>query len=286
MDEDRLRHALSAGTGLVPDPPDPRDYTLSAAAPVAESSVFYDKLMTPVRDQGMRPTCVGFSSTAVKEYYDNKERGTNSYFSPNHLYYLCKQQDGDPNGDGTSIRVAMSTLLNVGVAPEPDWPYTDPASPVPDLNHLNADAQTQKIKTYARLTNTRDMVSSLLLNGPFVLGIVVTDGFYTDQAIHAGIIDATVPAKDTDGGHAIAVTGYDASRKWFRIKNSWGTEYGDRGYIWLPRDWVDQNMLDAWAIVDDETIDSNLIIHKPVPPAPAPKPRRIWHFPPFRDPQP
>ena len=261
------------GRGLIPDPSDKRDYLLSAVSPIKESSFSYP--MTPVRDQGQRSTCVGFSSTAVKEYYDNKERGGIYIYSPNHLYYMCKQNDGYPNEDGTSIRVAMKMLTDTGVAPESDWPYEE--ENVPNTSLLAKDAVTQRIKSYARLTNSRDMLASLTLQGPFVIGVLVTEGFYTKDCIENGIVDISIPADDSSGGHAIAVCGYDADNHRFRVKNSWGTGYGDKGYIWIGRDFFDgPNLIDAWAMVDDADIDKNLILVKP------PKTHR-WHFPPFRD---
>jgi hypothetical protein len=38
------------------------------------------------------------------------------------------------------------------------------------------------------------------------------------------------------GGHQVAVVGYDATTRKVRIRNSWGTSWGDGGYCWLPVD--------------------------------------------------
>lgn len=281
--------ARQAGRGFVPSPADDRDYVLSASAPIVEKTVMY--ATTPIRDQGQRATCVGFSSCAVKEYFDNQERGTTNIFSPNHLYWMCKQQDGLPEDQGTYFRLGMKMLLETGVAPESDWPYSVPPAPVPDVSRMTVDAAPQKINSYARLNSVESMVASLMLNGPFVLGLIVTEGWYTDAAINTGMIDPSIAAAPNDGGHAVAIIGYDADKRLFKVKNSWGTSYGDKGYVYLTRDWVanPQNALEAWAMVDNTTIDQQLIITKPAAPPPVTplvKPtikKREWHFPPFSD---
>jgi hypothetical protein len=52
------------------------------------------------------------------------------------------------------------------------------------------------------------------------------------------------------GGHAICLCAYDDTKGAFRIKNSWGTNWGDRGYAWLSYDYVAQHafMDDAFSI--------------------------------------
>jgi C1A family cysteine protease len=44
------------------------------------------------------------------------------------------------------------------------------------------------------------------------------------------------------GSHAICVVGYDDNSSWFKFKNSWGEEWGDKGYG-----------SDAWVSVDQIT---------------------------------
>ncbi len=62
------------------------------------------------------------------------------------------------------------------------------------------------------------------------------------------------------GGHAVHVTGYLSNERlatrlpkappgagggYFIVKNSWGTCFGDAGYVYLPVDWVKANAFEV-----------------------------------------
>jgi hypothetical protein len=51
------------------------------------------------------------------------------------------------------------------------------------------------------------------------------------------------------GGHAVDVIGWDDTKLALRVKNSWGSEWGDHGYFWLPYEFIDK-VWDAWCSLD------------------------------------
>jgi C1A family cysteine protease len=40
------------------------------------------------------------------------------------------------------------------------------------------------------------------------------------------------------GGHAIMAVGYNDKTKMFKIRNSWGSGWGDKGYFYMPYDFI------------------------------------------------
>ena len=59
-----------------------------------------------------------------------------------------------------------------------------------------------------------------------------------------------VEGQENFGGHSVSCIGYDIDKYVWIIQNSWGSEYGDNGVIYLDMDYP---ITEAWAIVDEIT---------------------------------
>lgn len=53
------------------------------------------------------------------------------------------------------------------------------------------------------------------------------------------------------GGHAVLAVGYDDTASQFIVRNSWGADWGDRGYCRMPYDYLANRDLsdDFWTIL-------------------------------------
>ena len=60
------------------------------------------------------------------------------------------------------------------------------------------------------------------------------------------------------GGHAVALVGFDDNRSVFIVRNSWGEEWGDKGYFYMPYEFIlnPQFASDFWTIT--KTSDSKV----------------------------
>jgi len=237
--------------GCLKDPLDSRDIPMGLVLPVVPIPVSFDftKSMSPVRNQGQQGTCVAFASvTGVKEFQDKKEYHKLIRLSPRFLYSLCKKFDGLPQQEGTYPRVAMKVLLNYGVCHESYWPYLSHKN-IP-LKGAEQDAQRFKIKAYARLKSLLEMKRSLLINGPFLAGVKVYKSWFSKNVERSGFIPLPKSNEELMGGHAICIAGYDDKLKVFKFKNSWGTEWADQGYGYLPYEYMKKYCSDAWSATD------------------------------------
>ncbi len=52
------------------------------------------------------------------------------------------------------------------------------------------------------------------------------------------------------GGHAVMAVGYDDNREAVIVRNSWGKEWGDKGYFYMPYAYITNSHLcdDFWTI--------------------------------------
>jgi hypothetical protein len=123
----------------------------------------------------------------------------------------------------------MGILIQVGVASEAQLPYT--ASCV----------YPSAIKTFRlndgriiQPTNT-DAIKSFIANRhPVAINMLITLGFEQwGHGANRSEVYAGQGYRQVLGGHAMLIVGYDDSRAAYRVMNSWGTSWGDRGYVWI-----------------------------------------------------
>jgi len=85
---------------------------------------------------------------------------------------------------------------------------------------------------------------------PVVFGISVYESFESEKVAKTGIVPLPENTERMLGGHAIVLVGYDNEKKLFIFRNSWGEQWGDKGYGYLPFEYVcDANLAsDFWVV--------------------------------------
>lgn len=269
---------IELSLGAIPSPRDKRTLSMSVILPEFStvSKVDYEKEMTPVGEQGKDETCVAFALVSILEYRARKEQGDGFYksFSQRYLFNECDKVDSFatcPSRDserGTSIQAGLEVLYKIGVCELEFWPYVG-CNPCRDSNcdigkpksGADLNAAKYKIKAYAKLENIMSMKRSLMIDGPCVIGVRVYDNWKKEVIKRTGKIP--MPPQGIDpkgiGGHALCVVGYDDDSRMFKLKNSWGVEWGETGYGYLPYEYMELDYSEAWGITDYLENPSDLI---------------------------
>lgn len=187
--------SLRYGRVHVPDARD-RKYRLRVSASARTSRYWRDDQWTG--DQGDRSSCVGF---AWKAYLTSSPVSQLKRLDPDGLYELCKHRDEwqGESYEGTSVRAGADVLKTLGLLSEYRWATT-----------LDA------------------VVNAVLELGPMVVGTDWHEGM--EEPDSEGVIHLT---GDVLGGHAYLLTGVNTRRQLFRIRNSWGDDWGQSGRAWL-----------------------------------------------------
>jgi C1A family cysteine protease len=229
------------------------------------------KYCSPVKDQGQLGSCTANMAANMYEYMC--KRGKTGYVELSRLFiYKTTRWLLHLTGDtGAYIRSALGALVVYGAPPEEYYPY-DVAKfdETPDV--LNAGfAQSFQVTKYFRLDKGVPSSEQLIarmneyLAKGFCLGIgfTVFDSF-EEAASNGGFIPYPRPTESVQGGHAVTIVGYDTKKEGgvFLIKNSWGTDWGEGGYGWIPMKYfVRQENADApladdiWTIIKQEWLD-------------------------------
>lgn len=219
--------------GHIPSKPDLRDHQIPRYSSVS-SAVTLPPLYTvpnqpPIRDQMQTPTCVGHALGALLEQ-GAAVKGFLRSLSPIWIYNGARSLETPPPAEGTSLRDALLFLQQHGAAPEADQPFNNGAPGLP-LPHAASDALLTRAGGWAVVSLLpMDIKAALARNqSNLVAALEVTPGF--DSPDSAGMM---TPGGNSRGSHAICIVGYDDARQAFRIRNSWGTGWGQSGYAWRP----------------------------------------------------
>ena len=224
----------------------PKSYSLKGYAPTPKS-------------QGSQGSCVGWASSygartiayAVRKGWKNQTtKITQNAFSPSFVYNLIKVNS---KCQGAYIENAMKLMNNYGTAKLTDFPYDYRTCLKNPSNSVYTKAKDNRILTFERLArwnNPYNLVGkvkkAISKKNPVVIGMFKYGSLYGKGDLWVA------PPNPTRGGHAMVVVGYDDYKNGgsFEILNSWGTAWGNRGYIWVKYDDFKNYTKTAYVLID------------------------------------
>lgn len=190
---------------------------------------------SPILNQGNCGSCVAFSTIGTLETQYNITSGIpgfNPEFSAQALF-VC---GGGACEFGWQPDLAAQYLQSTGVPDEACVPETMGSTGVTPDCSLCSDASSRTYKTVGYTAPTSgtvdlDAIRQALAQGPLMTTLTVYDDFlYYTGGVYKHVTG------EADGGHAVSIVGYDDSVRAFIIRNSWGTNWGEKGFIRVSYD--------------------------------------------------
>ena len=247
---------------------------MPSAATALPASVDLRAWCTPIEDQKDLGSCTAQAGVGLIEYFENRAFGIYTDASRLFLYKVTRNLLGWTGDTGAYLSTTMAAMTLFGAPPEKYWPYIttlpDPANP----SALNFDTeppafcyafgQSYQSIEYYRLDSPgvtpaellRRIKINLAGNLPSMFGFTVYSSYQYSGT--NGHFPFPCPKEKAVGGHAVVAIGYDDAKKIknpicgkettgaLLIRNSWGTAWGDKGYGWLPYEYVLQGQADDW----------------------------------------
>ncbi len=278
------------GMGWLPDYPSLSDYTVNhniikpmvltigLKEPIKvtiPSSADLRDWFSPVENQGPLGSCTANAGVGLIEYYERRAFGKHLDASKLFLYKTTRNLLHWTGDTGAFLRTTIGAMVLFGAPPEEYWPYiTDEFDKEPSAFCYAFGQNYQTIK-YFRLdpkNTAKDellkTIKSYIAHGlPSMFGFTVYDSI--NQANQNGKIPYPCPGDKIAGGHAVVAVGYDDNMKIRNtncggettgaifIRNSWGSEWGENGYGWLPYDYIINGLaIDWWSILKKEWVDT------------------------------
>ncbi len=233
---------------LVKSPRDERDWhygSIVAAQEKLPARMSMREQSGPIRAQGEAGFCHSFAGTALKNLQETQEWGAREFdFSPLALARAVKARDGIVHTEGSTLLDVCKALCEEGVFDEAFYPYDQyqagsllfPPMQTEDLPNL----PRYFCKNYARLDTLEDLKQALARRKPVLLGITCGEGIRKPEGGCVGLPFGEFII----GGHGVLVIGYDDEKEatikgrhyrgFLECQNSWGEQYGEGGYFWLP----------------------------------------------------
>jgi len=236
--------------GLKRDLPDHRDHIYKSKFRFfLPRSVDLRPLCSPVENQGELGSCTANAIVGNLELLENKYKQSFIDLSRLFIYYNERLIEGTTDQDaGAMIRDGIKSLVKYGVCPEAEWPYDITQFTVKPTNPCYVDAKKNVISEYQRVQDVASMINCLASGFPVVIGISVFESFESATVAKTGIVPMPKSDESCLGGHAVLCVGFDMAKKWFIVKNSWGSGWGDLGFFYLPMDYVKKLSSDMWTI--------------------------------------
>lgn len=234
-----------------PDLPDQRDKIFKPTLISIPEKVDLRLMCSPIESQG-NVGCTGQSIVGALEMIERRD-GNGKYTDLSRLfvYYNERVLINTVNEDsGAYIRDGIKVISKIGVCVETLHPHIEKNFKKKPTKKAFKDASTRLFNSYERITEFKDQLRCLADGYPFVFGMTVYDSFMSDEVAKTGIVPMPKSKEKTQGGHAVLAVGYDNKTKRVIVRNSWGTEWGDKGYFYLPYTFMKNPNLvdDLWTI--------------------------------------
>jgi C1A family cysteine protease len=232
------------------DKVDTRDYKYQLSSVLNPNFVDLRSHCSPIENQGTLGSCTGQAVAGAIELL-NKRGGKHNDVSRLFIYYYERLILGTVNYDsGAYIRDGIKATNKYGASLESLWPHDIRKFRQEPITEAKNDALNRKVTRYERVNDFNGCVDALSNGYPVVMGFYVYDSFMSKNVARTGIMPyPNTKREKLLGGHAVLLVGYDKRKKVFIARNSWGTNWGDKGYFYMPFDIIKPSMSDDYWII-------------------------------------
>lgn len=193
-------------------------------------------LVTPIRDQGGCGSCWAFGTTAAYESnYLKVNGGTANALNLSEQQILSCSGGGDCGGGMSNIVYQWWVDGNNSVVSEATYPYSSAATacqPKPATNYkAEAWGLADPAATYVGIASVAKIKEAICKYGS-VASSVMVDGLFQNYV--SGVFFGFASNYNSpSSNHVVQIVGWDDAKGAWLIKNSWGTNWGIDGFMWI-----------------------------------------------------
>jgi len=244
-----------SGYGWRRDSIDRRDHPFRASIAHLPDAIDLRAQCPGIMEQGPLGACTAHGITSAMRYAAIKQGAKDRPLSRLQLYYDERKIEGTLDSDaGAEIRDGIKCAASIGVASESLWPYQlDKFQKKPSLK-VYQNASRNRVVSYQRVGNADGSLSATDLKMALASGYLVVGGFNvfvqfeSDDCARTAVVASPHPSERPIGGHCVAFVGYGQKKDHVTAMNSWGTDWGDKGFFYIPEAYLEEQGSDFWVI--------------------------------------
>ncbi len=208
--------------------------------------------MTAVENQSELSSCVANSLAGAYEYLAKRANGDAGDVSRLFIYYNARAYENSKEDAGCMIVSAIQVLQEHGACSEATWAYEAAQVNVQPHDAAYEEARKFLVQEAQEIDCNLTAMKNCLAEGfPFALGLKLFHSF--DKAQKRGIVPIPDPSEQgraEHGWHAMLCVGYSDQSQAFIVRNSWGEEWGEKGYCYVPYSYMSNPKLcqELWAV--------------------------------------
>jgi C1A family cysteine protease len=207
----------------------PRPASATAPAGFDARDVSGGNYVTDIRDQGQCGSCVAFGSVCVLETtaaFTRRQASMALNLSEAHLFYSHGKSVGATCDTGWLPLPALGMARDIGITFEDYFPYTAGNTGGATLNGDWPNRLARAVDVVDLTGNPDRMKEHISTYGAITACFVVYEDFF---AYRSGTYKHVTGTEQ--GGHCVALVGYDDAKRCWIAKNSWGTGWGEGGFF-------------------------------------------------------
>lgn len=239
------------GLGAKKDNKDGNDFRLSGIQGTVElpSSFCVDQKFPP-KNQFSRGSCTSQAQTHHKE----EQEGIPC--AARFVMAKTKEYEGNKNY-GATTRNTFKIVKDFGVCEEKFYPEPDRSMSWDEYIDHNLiprscveDATKHKSQSYWRVDSLPEPIKQAIFQNK--VSVVLSMRWYREfmSTLANGMLSSDFKEENFLTGHAVNCVGWDDGIGALKIKNSWGANWGVRGYFYLPYSLCPKLLWDAWSSLD------------------------------------
>lgn len=232
-------------------------------------SVDLRPFFSPVRNQGRLGACSTFAVVSMYEAIMNRfaPGALPADLSERFVYYYSNVEMRKPEG-GSNFHDQLAVMGKYGVCAERLFGYTTadidtepPAEAVADaarhrvIKAMQIPLRQSGDKASCLADNHRLLTSALSEGYPVGIALEIYPSFGKNGPFVSRPDEADFSTGKA-GYHAMVLAGYSEDDKCYIVRNSWGPDFGDKGYCYISAAYIDDPDLNSFACIIAETTES------------------------------